>query len=45
MALNNSAESTIYQQMLAYRGFPENLFQVSESRRNELAFAIQARGQ
>jgi spermidine synthase len=45
MALNDSREGAIYEQMLTYRVFPENLFVVSDARRTELMFAIQARGQ
>jgi len=40
LALNNSQESGIYEQMLSYRRFPANLFTGSQARLQALAAAI-----
>ena len=40
LALNVSREGAIYNEMLAYRKFPENLFAGSEERRRALRYAL-----
>jgi len=40
MSLNVSKEGLIYNQMLAYRKFPENLFAGSDERRRALRYAL-----
>ncbi|HLH19786.1 MAG TPA: fused MFS/spermidine synthase [Bryobacteraceae bacterium] len=44
MALNNSMEGTIYQQILSYRQFPRNLFAGSEERVQSVMYAVQGGG-
>jgi spermidine synthase len=41
LALNNSMEGAIYNQMLTHRRYPENLFVVSDQRRPALMAALQ----
>jgi spermidine synthase len=44
LALNDSQEGGIYEQMLSYRRFPVNLFTGSEARLEALRAAIESRG-
>ncbi|HUI58369.1 MAG TPA: fused MFS/spermidine synthase [Bryobacteraceae bacterium] len=45
LALNVSMEGTIYNDILRYRKFPENMLMVSEPRRQSLMYALQGSGQ
>ena len=44
MALNVSMEGTIYNQILSYRKYPDNMLTVSEPRRQSLMYALEGSG-
>jgi spermidine synthase len=44
LALNRDEQNAIYGEMLAYRTYPQNLFQASDTDRDQLMWAIRAGG-
>jgi spermidine synthase len=44
LALNRDEQNAIYGEMLAYRRYPQNLFQASDADRDQLMWAIRAGG-